>query len=114
MAKSDHLTPGFLPSFPNPLEVEDEELPIIVEIDESLFFHCKYHRGTVCPNHWVLGGIERGSRKCFLVEFKDRKRATLEGLVWKYIMPGSYIMSDMRAAYSHIENISNGIQCIPQ
>ena len=41
--------------------------PKIVEIDESKFFHRKYHRGAWREGHWVFGGIERGSNRCFLV-----------------------------------------------
>ncbi|CAH1377506.1 unnamed protein product, partial [Tenebrio molitor] len=33
----------------------------VVEIDESKFFHRKYHRGQWRKGHWVFGGIERGS-----------------------------------------------------
>ena len=38
---------------------------ITVEIDESKFFHRKYHRGQWRQGHWVFGGIERESGKCF-------------------------------------------------
>ena len=34
---------------------------LVVEIDESKFFHRKYQRGTYRQGHWVFGGIERGS-----------------------------------------------------
>ncbi|CAH1104427.1 unnamed protein product [Psylliodes chrysocephalus] len=30
----------------------------IVEIDESKYFHRKYHRGQWREGHWVFGGIE--------------------------------------------------------
>ena len=43
-------------------------VPKVVEIDESKFFHWKYHRGAWREGHWVFGGIERGTRKCFLIE----------------------------------------------
>ncbi|KAK9754939.1 hypothetical protein QE152_g903 [Popillia japonica] len=49
----------------------------VVEIDESKFFHRKYHRGQWRESHWVFGGIERGSGKCFLVELADRAAETL-------------------------------------
>ena len=41
--------------------------PIIVEIDETKYFHRKYHRGQWRDGHWVFGGVERDSGKCFLV-----------------------------------------------
>ena len=39
----------------------------IVEIDEAKFGRWKYHRGRYVDGHWVLGGIERGTDKMFLV-----------------------------------------------
>ena len=39
--------------------------PIVVEIDESKYFHRKYHRGEWREGHWVFGGVERVSKKCF-------------------------------------------------
>ena len=33
--------------------------PLVVEVDESKFFHRKYHRGQWVPGHWVFGGVER-------------------------------------------------------
>ena len=75
--------------------LDSNGIPIVVEIDESLFFNRKYHRGSVRSNHWVFGGIERGTRKCFAVEASNRKRDTLEDVINKYVLPGSYIMSDI-------------------
>ena len=46
-----------------------------VEIDESKFFHRKYHRGQWRAGHWVFGGIERGTRNFFLVEVEQREHS---------------------------------------
>ena len=35
--------------------------PIVVEIDESYFFHRKYHRGRFHNGLWVFGAVERES-----------------------------------------------------
>jgi hypothetical protein len=43
----------------------------VVEINESKFFHRKYHRGQWSAGHWVFGEIERNTRKCFLVEVTE-------------------------------------------
>ena len=50
---------------------------IIVEIDESKYFHRKYHRSQWWQGHWVFGAIDRHSGRCCLVEVSDRRRETL-------------------------------------
>ena len=82
---------------------------ITVEFDESLFFHRKYHRGRYTEGHWVFGGIERGSKKCFVLEVSDRKATTLEACIKQNILPGIHIISDGWAAYGNIENIDMGV-----
>ena len=54
--------------------IESSGTPIIVEIDELLFFHRKYNRCLLHPNHWVFGGIERESHKCFLVKVQTAQQ----------------------------------------
>ena len=46
---------------------------IEVKIDESKFGKRKYNRGRIMDGHWVFGGIERGSKECFLVEVEKRE-----------------------------------------
>ena len=82
---------------------------IVVEIDETKFFHGKYHRGQWREGHWVFGGIERGSAKCFLVEVPDRTAHTLQQKIQQYILPGTHIISDGSAAYADIPQIAGGI-----
>jgi len=79
--------------------------PIVVEIDQSKYFHRKYHHGQWRDGHWVFGGIERDSGKCFLIEVPDRCAATLQPLIEQYILPGSHIMSDGWAAHTNIDAI---------
>lgn len=83
--------------------------PKVVEIDESLMSRAKYNRGRHPRDCWVFGGIERGSRKCFLVEVPDRTRATLEQKIEEFILPGTHIMSDGWASYGYIDEIQGGI-----
>ena len=83
--------------------------PKIVEIDESKFFHRKYHRGAWREGHWVFGGIERGSNRCFLVEVEQRDANTLLPLIEDWILPGTKIMSDGWRAYNNIDQIGGGI-----
>ena len=40
--------------------------PLIVEIDESKFFHRKYHRGQYRDGHWVFGAVERVTNKVYM------------------------------------------------
>jgi len=83
--------------------------PIIVEIDESKYFHRKYHRGQWREGKWVFGGVERGSGRCFLVEVGDRTAMTLEAIIRQKILPGTHIMSNGWAAYRNLEQLANGI-----
>lgn len=83
--------------------------PKVVEIDESKYFHRKYHRGAFRDGHWVFGGVERESGKCFLVEVPDRSAATLEAKIVQHILPGTVIMSDGWAAYRNIGQLQHGI-----
>ena len=88
---------------------DENNEPIEVEIDESKFFHRKYHRGLWREGHWVFGAIERRSKRCILVEVPDRAAATLEPIIRRWILPGSHIISDGWAAYANIDRIGNGI-----
>ena len=83
--------------------------PMIVEIDESYFFHRKYNKSRYRKGQWVFGAIERDTGFCFLQVVKDRTQETLEELIQKWILPGSIIMSDGWAYYANIENIDDGI-----
>ena len=38
-----------------------------VEIDETKYFHKKYHRGRYRDGQWVFGGVARESGNCFFV-----------------------------------------------
>lgn len=74
----------------------------IVEIDESKFGKRKYHRGHFVEGQWVFGGIERGSKKCFLVPVPNRTRQTLIPIIKDWILPGTTIMSDCWRPYDSL------------
>ena len=76
----------------------------IVEIDESKFKKAKYNRGrNVGANDgWVLGGIERGTRMCFLEEVASRDSATLIPIIRKWVAAGKTIMTDEWRAYAQL------------
>lgn len=75
-----------------------------VEIDESKFGKRKFHRGRRVDGVWVFGGIERGSKKCFMEIVTDRSAATLIPIIKKYIKPGTLILSDCWKAYSSLQS----------
>ncbi|XP_076066108.1 uncharacterized protein LOC143039752 [Oratosquilla oratoria] len=73
---------------------------IEVEIDETLFIK----RGRFTKQLWVFGGIERLTKKCFLVPLlnKDRSARTLVPIIKKFIKPGSVVYSDSWRAYKQL------------
>ena len=79
---------------------------VVVEIDETFFVKRKYERGRPLSSVWLFGGIERVSKKKFIVplieEKQDRSAATLIPLIKKYIRPGTVIVSDGWKAYSSL------------
>ena len=52
--------------------------------------------------------MEQGSNECFMVEVPDRTAATLEAIVFQYIFPGMYLLSDSWP-YGNLANIGQGI-----
>ena len=77
-----------------------------VEIDESKFGKRKYHRGHRVEGQWVFGGQEKYDKsKLFMIPVANRKVATLEKLIKKWIKPGSTIHSDCWKAYSKLSQI---------
>lgn len=82
--------------------------PIIVEIDESKYFHRKYHRGRLTEGHWVFGVIDRSDGTCMMKVVPNRKRATLEPLIEEWVLPGSRIISDGWAAYRRLDQLGGG------
>ena len=79
---------------------------IIVEIDETVIVRRKYNRGRELSSIWLFGGIERESKKKFIVSLEGEKRdkATLWPIILKYIRPGSVIFSDCWKAYINLNN----------
>ena len=66
-----------------------------VEIDESKFGKCKYHRGHRVEGQWVFGGHEKyNKQRIFMIPVNNRKAKTLIPIIKKWILPGSIIHSD--------------------
>ena len=81
---------------------------IIVEIDETFFVKSKYERGRQLSQVWLFGGIERVSKRKFIIplhlEGQDRSARTLIPLIKQYIRAGSVVMSDGWAAYRTLKD----------
>ena len=77
-----------------------------MEIDETLVVKRKHNTGRILKEIWLFVGIERVSKKRFIVPLQDkndkavpRNRETLFPIIEKYIRPGSIIVSDCWKAY---------------
>ena len=81
---------------------------VVVEIDETFFVKRKYDRGRPLSSVWLFGGVERLTKKKFIVplidDHQDRSAQTLIPLIKKYILPGTIIVSDGWKAYSSLRN----------
>lgn len=71
----------------------------IVEIDEAKVGKRKYNRGRVIEGQWVFGGIDRSSKKFFVVAVPDRTTDTLLNIIQANVRPGTTIHSDCWRAY---------------
>ena len=81
---------------------------VIVEIDESHFGKRKFNRGRPLSDIWVFGGIERDSKRSFIVPLveplpRERTASNLLPLIEKYIKPQSIIISDKWRAYTKLK-----------
>jgi len=73
----------------------------VVEIDESLIGHRKYHRGRLIPGTWVFGIYNRNTKELRMFQCPNNKRdqKTLLPIIKANIAKGTKIMSDCWASY---------------
>jgi hypothetical protein len=83
--------------------------PLYVEVDESYFFHRKYHRGGHRRGTWVVGLIERDSGRCWLEIVRRRDAQTLEQIIQNHVLPGTIIVTDAWGGYANVNHINNGV-----
>ena len=96
----------------NPIQLDGFDIngqPIVVEIDESYFFHRKYHRGTVMNGVWVFGAVERESGRCRLQVVRSQTAPTLLPIIHQWCLPGTHIILDGWAAYHNVAQINGGV-----
>eukprot|EP00095_Tigriopus_kingsejongensis_P005513 maker-scaffold1409_size42848-snap-gene-0.6 protein:Tk05513 transcript:maker-scaffold1409_size42848-snap-gene-0.6-mRNA-1 annotation:"uncharacterized transposase-like protein" len=79
-------------------------IPIKVQVDETFFFHRKYHRqvATLLANGFLEGWEEN---PMVVVSQFSCRRDTLEAIITDHIAPGSHILSDAWAAYHALDQI---------
>jgi len=65
-----------------------------VDVDETYFFHRKYHRGRFWQGKWVVGILERNSGRCWMEVVARRNAATLEQIITDHVLPGTVIVTD--------------------
>lgn len=83
----------------------------MVEIDETCLSKCKYERGRIIrSNQWMFGGIERETKKSFLVLVEKRDADSLLPIIQQYVLPGTTIFSDLWRAYGGIAGLPEGYQ----
>jgi len=78
----------------------------VVEIDESLIGHRKYHRGRLIPGTWVFGIYNRNTKELRMFKCPDNKRDinTLLPIIQANIRTGTKIISDCWASYTCLKN----------
>lgn len=80
-----------------------------VEIDESKVFKRKANVGRLLSNEedcvWIVGGIERNSRNCFLELVEKRDKQTLNELIKFWVRPDTLILTDCWNGYLDLRNL---------
>jgi transposase-like protein len=76
----------------------------IVQIDESVIYRAKYHRGHALyeQQKWMFGLYDVTSKVGLILFVPDRSAATLLPLIVRHVLPGTEIHSDQWSAYRNI------------
>ncbi|KAG0440498.1 hypothetical protein DMUE_1702 [Dictyocoela muelleri] len=74
--------------------LDENGIPIVVEIDKSLFFKNKYNRGRSRGGTWYVAGVERNSKNAFIVPVVDRSAETMFQLINNHVRPGTICITD--------------------
>ena len=82
---------------------------VVVEVDESYFFHRKYHRGRRRTGKWVVGLVERASGRCWMEVVVRRDARTLERIISNHVLPGTTIVTDAWRGYVNVAQLNNGV-----
>jgi len=82
---------------------------LYVEVDESYYFHRKYHRGVFRRGKWVVGIGERQTGRCWLEIVARRNARTLERIIADHVLPGSIVVTDAWGGYANVGQMNNGV-----
>lgn len=85
--------------FRQALPTDTTVLSGLVEVDESAFGKRKF---KTAGQQWVMGAIERDTRRIKLAIIPNRKRDTLENFIRNKVREGSHINTDAWYAYSEL------------
>jgi len=77
---------------------------VVVEIDESAFGKRKNRKGKFVKPTWVVGGVERESKKCFLKIVNSRDEKTLIRIIQENVEEKSIIITDEWKGYKGLRN----------
>ena len=78
---------------------------LIVEIDESKFGKRKYNRGHRVDGVWVLGMIEKVSKKIILYVLDDRKKETLNQFIQQSVESETVMRTDGWRGYVDFKDL---------
>ena len=75
-----------------------------VELDETYICKRKYNRGREVIQYWIFGGIERVSKRRFLVHLNGDARSAVNIMdkVAMYVRPGSIVYTDAHRSYNQL------------
>jgi len=76
----------------------------IVEIDESKFGKRKYNKGHAVDGVWILGMVDRTTRKIYLVSVEKRDSKTLKEAISEHVNDDSIIYTDCWKGYNGIKD----------
>ncbi|XP_067137839.1 uncharacterized protein [Centruroides vittatus] len=77
-----------------------------VEIDETVICKRKYEKGRKLKStKWVVGGICREDKSCFICQVNDRSEITLNWIISKFVNSGSLVLTDEWKGYNNIDDL---------
>lgn len=70
-----------------------------IEVDVCKFGEMKYCKDKLPIGHWIFGGYERKTKKCFYRIVENNTKQEFLKIISEWILPGSVVMSDCCKLY---------------